>query len=114
VGARKSQRPRGHIIATSNVFCCDSAALIDLRDAGLLRKLRALVQKGRTKIPEGVYKELQQKTDKLAKTIEQWEKNKDKYEKNPDPLLIKGLDFSQRILKKIDSSFQNKQTRRIR
>jgi len=32
------------------------------------------VQKGRTKIPEGVYKELQQKTDKLAKTIEQWEK----------------------------------------
>ena len=36
--------------------------------------------------------------------IENWEKNKDKYEKNPDPLLIKGLDFSQRILKNINAS----------
>jgi hypothetical protein len=74
VGARKSKRLRGTIIPSRNVFCCDSAALIDLRDASLIRKLRVLVQKGRTKIPEGVYRELQQKTDQLAKTIEQWEK----------------------------------------
>jgi uncharacterized protein YacL len=74
VGARKSQRPRGNLIPPQNVFCCDSASLIDLRDAGLLRKMRGLVQSGRLKIPEGVYKELKQKTDKLAKTIEQWEK----------------------------------------
>jgi predicted nucleotidyltransferase len=40
--------------------------------------------------------------------IEKWDKNKDKYEKNPDPLLIKGLDFSQRILKRIDPSLQGK------
>jgi hypothetical protein len=74
VGARKSQRPQGNLIPADNVFCCDSASLIDLRDSGLLRKMRGLVQSGRVKIPEGVYKELQQKTDKLAKTIEQWKK----------------------------------------
>ena len=74
MGARKSQRPRDNIIVTSNVFCCDSAALIDLRDAGLLRKMRAMVQKRRIRIPEGVYRELQQKTDQLAKTAEQWKK----------------------------------------
>jgi len=46
------------------------------------------------------------KDKEIVQIIEQWEKNKDKYDKNPDPLLIKGLDFSQRILKKIDPSFQ--------
>jgi predicted nucleotidyltransferase len=38
----------------------------------------------------------------IVMIIENWKKNKDKYERNPDPLLIKGLDFSQRILKKIN------------
>jgi predicted nucleotidyltransferase len=38
----------------------------------------------------------------IVEIIEQWEENKDKYEKDPDLLLVKGLDFSQRILKKID------------
>jgi predicted nucleotidyltransferase len=38
----------------------------------------------------------------IVTMIEQWDKNKDRYEKDPDLLLIKGLDFSQRILKKID------------
>jgi hypothetical protein len=38
----------------------------------------------------------------IVTIIENWEKKKDKYEKNPDPLLIKGLDFSQRMLKKIN------------
>jgi predicted nucleotidyltransferase len=38
----------------------------------------------------------------IVEMIEEWEKNRDDYEKNPDPLLIKGLDFSQRILEKID------------
>ncbi len=54
------------------------------------------------------------KDKEIVRIIEQWEKNKDKYDKNPDPLLIKGLDFSQRILKKINPSFQNKGGRRIR
>jgi uncharacterized protein YacL len=74
VDARESQKPRGNLVASPHVFCCDSSALIDLRDAGLLRKLRTLVQRGRIKIAEGVYKELQQKTDRLAKTTEQWKK----------------------------------------
>jgi predicted nucleotidyltransferase len=43
------------------------------------------------------------KDKEIVIIIENWEKNKDKYEKNPDPLLIKGLDFSQRILKKINA-----------
>ena len=74
MGARESQRPRGNIVASPHVFCCDSAAMIDLRDAGLLRKMRGLVKSGKVKIPEGVHRELQQKTDLLAKTIEQWKK----------------------------------------
>jgi uncharacterized protein YacL len=74
MGARESQRRRGNIVSSPSVFCCDSSALIDLRDAGLLRKLRTMVQRGRVKIPEGVYKELQQRTDQLAKTIKQWKR----------------------------------------
>jgi predicted nucleotidyltransferase len=42
------------------------------------------------------------KDREIVTIIEGWEKNKGKYEKNPNPLLIKGLDFSQRILKRID------------
>jgi predicted nucleotidyltransferase len=42
------------------------------------------------------------KDKEIMTIIENWKKSKDKYEKNPDPLLIKGLDFSQRILKKIN------------
>jgi len=72
VGARKSQRLRGNLVSLPSVFCCDSSALIDLRDAGILRRMRSLVKIGKVKIPEGVYKELKQKTDQLAKTIEQW------------------------------------------
>ncbi len=74
MGARKSQKPLGNIISLPNVFCCDSTALIDLNDAGLLRKTRTLVQNGKLKIPEGVGRELRQTTDKLTKSIEQWEK----------------------------------------
>jgi len=44
------------------------------------------------------------KDREIVEIIEQWEKNKDRFEKKPDFLLVKGLDFSQRILKKIDSS----------
>jgi predicted nucleotidyltransferase len=42
------------------------------------------------------------KDKEIVEIIENWEKNKDEYEKNTDPLLIKGLDFSQRILKRIN------------
>ena len=43
------------------------------------------------------------KDREIVTIIEDWEKNREKYERNPDPLLIKGLDFSQRILKRINS-----------
>lgn len=72
MGARKSQRLRRNLISLPSVFCCDSAALIDLRDASLLRSMTWLARIGKAKIPEGVYKELKQKTDQLAQTIEQW------------------------------------------
>jgi predicted nucleotidyltransferase len=42
------------------------------------------------------------KDKEIVTIIENWEKDKDRYEKNPDPLLIKGLNFSQRLLQKID------------
>ncbi len=54
------------------------------------------------------------KDKEIVRIIEQWEKNKDKYERNPDFLLIKGLDFSQRILKKINLSVHTKGSRQIR
>ncbi len=40
----------------------------------------------------------------IVEIVEHWEENKDQYEKNPDPLLIKGLDFSRRILRMIERS----------
>jgi predicted nucleotidyltransferase len=54
------------------------------------------------------------KDREIVTIIEQWDKNKDKYEKNPDPLLVKGLSFSQRILKKIDPSQRRKPADRSR
>ena len=48
------------------------------------------------------------KDKEIVTIIEGWDKNREKYEKNPNPLLIKGLDFSQRILKRIDPSLRGK------
>ncbi len=42
------------------------------------------------------------KDKEILTIIENWDKNKDKYEKNPDSLLVTGLSFSQRLLRKID------------
>jgi len=44
----------------------------------------------------------------IVTIIEEWDENREKYERNPDPLLIKGLDFSQRILKRIDPAQRGK------
>ena len=54
------------------------------------------------------------KDKEIVTIIEQWDKNKDKYEKNPDPLLVKGLSFSQRIIKRIDPSQRLKPADRSR
>jgi predicted nucleotidyltransferase len=42
------------------------------------------------------------KDKEIVTIIEDWKKNKNKYEKDPDPLLVKGLNFSQRLLRNID------------
>lgn len=59
------------------IYCCDSDSLINLRDARLLNKLRALTRRGVLKIPKGVYRELHRKTDRLARILERW---KEKYD----------------------------------
>lgn len=75
MGARRGWKPRGNVsFVQHEVFCCDSDSLINLRDADLLRKLRSLVKNGKVKVPGGVYRELQRKTDKLAKTLQTWKK----------------------------------------
>ena len=48
------------------------------------------------------------KDKEIVTIIEGWDKNRQKYEKNPNPLLIKGLEFSQRILKRVDTSQRRK------
>jgi predicted nucleotidyltransferase len=48
------------------------------------------------------------KDKEIVTIIENWDKNKDRYEKNPDSLLVKGLDFSQRFLRKIDKKTQRR------
>jgi hypothetical protein len=55
------------------IYCCDSDSLINLKDAGLLDKLRDLVKLEKIKVPEGVYRELHRYTDKLAKNLQQWD-----------------------------------------
>ena len=54
------------------------------------------------------------KDKEIVTIIEGWDKNKEKYEKNPNSLLIKGLDFSQRILRRIDPSLRGKHVKRSR
>lgn len=44
------------------------------------------------------------KDKQIVEIIEHWNENREEYENNPGPLLIKGLDFSQRILERIDGS----------
>ncbi len=57
-------------------YCCDSDSLINLQKAGLLSKLRFLVQDGIIKIPSKVYQELKDSTDILSRTLIKW---KEKY-----------------------------------
>ena len=74
MGAREPQRRQGSLAHPHGIFCCDSVSLIDLRAARLLSKLRTLARSGTVCVPEGVFRELRRKTDKLAKTVEQWKK----------------------------------------
>ena len=62
-------------------YVLDASALIDLHrhfQAAGLRRLGHLARQGQIKIPEGVYRELQRKTDRLFKAVERWaRKNSD-------------------------------------
>ncbi len=55
-------------------YVLDTDALINLHSHfhSRFRQLRHMVQQGQIKIPEGVFRELQRKTDRLFKTIRQW------------------------------------------
>lgn len=69
------KKSQGRLNFTRNeIFCCDLDTLVNLRDAKLLGKLRVLVREERAKIPEGVNREARRKTDRLAKTVENWQK----------------------------------------
>lgn len=74
MGARKDGRPSLETeAAPEDIFCCDSDSIIDLDSAGLMNSLRKLVRTGRVKIPKGVNRELQRKTDAVAKKLRQWD-----------------------------------------
>lgn len=59
-------------IPSEPTYCCDASALIDLDRSGLLKKLKQAVKAGRVKVPEGVFRELRRKTDRLGSTLEKW------------------------------------------
>lgn len=59
----------------NDVYVFDATALIDLHNhfPKSFRKLRKYVSNGQVKIPEGVYREIKRKSDKLRKYVERWE-----------------------------------------
>jgi hypothetical protein len=57
-----------------DIYVLDSGSLIDLYNhfRGKFRILKKLAKEGYLKIPEGVYRELRRKTDRLYQCIEDW------------------------------------------
>lgn len=56
------------------VYVLDASALIDLDHhfpAGL-RELRNMVQRGKIRIPEGIFRELKRGTDNVSKAVKKW------------------------------------------
>lgn len=58
------------------IYVLDASALIDLcrHFPDKYRKLGHMSQQGRIKIPEGIFRELKRKADKVFKTVERWSK----------------------------------------
>jgi hypothetical protein len=54
-------------------YCCDASALIDLQHANLLKKLTPLLRDGCLRIPEGVFRELRRRSDKLERLLDTWD-----------------------------------------
>lgn len=55
------------------VYCLDASALIDLHKAKLSKKLTIWASNGCIMVPEGVYRELRRKSDKLKKLLDKWQ-----------------------------------------
>lgn len=67
-------------IGAMDTYVLDANALIDLHKhfrTGF-RKLGHMVQQGQIKVPEGIFRELRRRTDKLFKAVKGWSKE------NPD------------------------------
>lgn len=60
-------------IAKQVLYCLDATALIDLHNAKLSKKLTIWVSEGCIRVPEGVYRELRRKSDKLKKLLDKWQ-----------------------------------------
>ncbi|HVO72491.1 MAG TPA: hypothetical protein VMT35_00595 [Ignavibacteriaceae bacterium] len=62
-------------MSKDNIYILDSDALIDFYNhfPAKFKKLQALSKNGLFKIPEGVFRELKRKSDKLRRLIERWE-----------------------------------------
>ena len=75
-----SQRNAFRSVDGMETYVPDAGALIDLHHhfrAGF-RKLGKMAQQGQIKIPEGIFRELQRKTDRLSKIVQRWsQKNSD-------------------------------------
>ena len=55
------------------IYCLDATALIDLHSAKLSKKLTIWASEGCIKAPEGVYRELRRKSDKLKRLLDKWQ-----------------------------------------
>lgn len=62
-------------MSPSFVYVCDSTSLIDLFQHFPVefRGLKPHISNGVIKVPEGVFRELRRKTDKIRNSLEQWE-----------------------------------------
>lgn len=64
-------------MSLATVYVCDTTALIDYYDHFPVefRRLRKRASDGILRIPEGVFRELKRKTDKLFQFVEKMERN---------------------------------------
>jgi len=60
----------------SRIYCLDASALIDIQwhYPKAIRKVSRCARDGKIVIPEGVYRELCKKSDRLQTTVQTWEK----------------------------------------
>ena len=74
MGKRRLDAQRRMLLREAGAtYCCDANTLKDLYYAGLLKKLGLWVRTGHVKIPEGVYRELRQRSDRLRNVLRTWD-----------------------------------------